>query len=303
MKRLPCFIVAAAFWGAFGAFAQAYAQPLAYVLIAQAATTPSSASVPNAGDLQYKTMVDNASKMMGYVAVANIALLHNLIPEATTNTAEALSIARTLEDQTRQFNMEMMKLGKLKYGIPGGKEFDYWLPVVDDQFAVDTMDAVYLKTRANQPDIAEEDAQMLSTKVALDTKTVRDALDKASEDIKAKNYSDAQFALMTAASSTFSFSAVNEEPLATARDNLLLAKLLSKNRDYKGAAFALDHAKSALKLYMQTATPEQKQKADKLEADIEEMQKQIEQNKPDFLQTIDNRIHVWLQDLASWSGM
>ena len=169
-----------------------------------AQTDASQKSLPmtDSNKQEYKSMLQEASTMMGHVGIANIALLHNMTDEATDNVQKALTIARKLEGQTTQLNADLIKLGKFKYHSASGDTHDYWLPMENDTFVVNELDSEYLKSK--QPKAAEVDAQVVNTIVALDVKQVRDSLEKAASAISVKNYGDAQVALSNAEQSTFS---------------------------------------------------------------------------------------------------
>ena len=244
---------------------------------------------------EYKSMLQEASTMMGHVGIANIALLHNMTDEATDNVQKALTIARKLEGQTTQLNADLIKLGKLRYHSASGDTHDYWLPMSDDTFVVSAMDIEYLKSK--QPKAAEEDAQVVNTKVSLDVKQVRDSLEKAASAISAKNYDDAQVALFNAEQSTFSVETISDLPLVTARDNLALAKELAKSKDYDGASFALNHAKDALKEYQKTAEKDKAPQVAKLQTEISALQTEIAKDKPSVAANIEKRISGWMHEI------
>lgn len=268
-------------------------------VLAQAAdAAQQSPSMTVVDKKEYNEMLNEAYTMMGHVGVANIALLYNLTDEATSNVQQALTIARKLEGQTAQLNADFIKLGKLKYVSASGESHDYWLPVVDDTFVVSNLNAEYLKSK--QPKAAEEDAQTVTTKVVLDTKQMRDSLEKATAAISARNYGDAQADLITAEQSTFTDQVASALPLVTAHDNLALAKELAKNKDYDGASFALTHAKDALKMYQSSADKGKAVQADKLQTEIGALQTEISKNKPSMVANIEKRIGTWMDEIKGW---
>ena len=242
-------------------------------------------------------MLKEASRMMGHVGIANIALLHNLEHEAAINLHKALRISSKLEKQTAQLNADIMQFGKLKYHTPAGETRDYWLPVENDAFVVDNLTSEYLKLK--EPHAAEEDAQLINTRVTLDTKAVHASLEKAAAALKAKNYIDAQLALLAATQSSISAETVRELPLVTAKDNLALAKVLVKSKDSPGAKFALNHAAEALADYQQVTGKEKSSAAATVRTEIAALQKEIAQDKPSVLGSIEKRIDVWIHRLAN----
>jgi hypothetical protein len=263
----------------------------------KAAASQKAKSGHAADNKKYRHMMKEASSMMGHLGIANIALLHNMTDEATKNIQEALKVARKLEVQTAKLNMDLMKIGKVQYHSVTGELHDFWLPLVNDRFAVTNLDSEYLKSR--EPKAAEADAQAVSVKVMLDVKQVRDSLEAAAAAIRSKNYSDAQLALLNAQQSTFTDESVNELPLATAHDNLVLASQLVKSKDYDGASFALNHAKDALKAYQDTAEKNKSAMAGKLETDIATVQAKISQgeHKPSELAKIEKHIEGWMHKI------
>ncbi len=292
MKRLSTLLFVTVFLGTIGitpAFAKDAATP------AQADAGQKSSPATDSNKQEYKSMLQEASTMMGHVGIANIALLHNMTDEATDNVQKALTIARKLEGQTTQLNADLMKLGKFKYHSASGDTHDYWLPMSDDTFVVSALDSEYLKSK--QPKAAEVDAQVVNTKVVLDVKQVRDSLEKAVSAISTKHYDDAQVALFNAEQSTFSVETIGEVPLVTARDNLALAKELAKSKDYDGASFALNHAKVALKEYQKTAEKDKAAQVAKLQTEISALQTEIAKDKPSVAANIEKRISGWMHEI------
>jgi hypothetical protein len=265
---------------------------------AQASASQPSPTMSVADKQEFKSMQQDASTMMGHVGIANIALLYNLTDEANKNVQQALTIARKLEGQTAQLNTDVAKFGKLKFNSTSGESHDYWLPIENDTFVVSNLDSEYLKSK--QPKEAEEDAQVINTKVVLDVKMVRNSLEKAMTAISAKNYPDAQVALLNAEQSTFTGDTISELPLVTAHDNLMLAKSLAKSKDYDGASFALSHAKDALTEYQKTAVKEKSTEAGKLQAEISALQSEITKDKPSVVANIEKRIDGWVHKVDGW---
>ena len=292
MKKLSSLFVATVLSGAI-VMMPAFAKDSA--TSAQAGGSQKSSPATDSNKQEYKSMLQEASTMMGHVGIANIALLHNMTDEATDNVQKALTIARKLEGQTTQLNADLIKLGKLKYHSANGDTHDYWLPMGEDTFVVSNLDSEYLKSK--QPKAAEEDAQVVNTKVALDVKQVRDSLEKAASAISAKNYGDAQVALFNAEQSTFTDETISELPLVTARENLALAKELAKSKDYDGASFALNHAKDALKEYQKTAEKDKAAQLAKLQTEISALQTEIAKDKPSVAANIEKRISGWLHEI------
>jgi hypothetical protein len=256
---------------------------------------PPSAPTISADKQEYDGMLKESYTMMGYVGVANIALLYNLTDEATDNVQKALTIARKLEGQTAKLNADYIKVGKIKYHSANGDTQDYWLPVVDDTFVVDNLDAEYLKSK--QPKAEEEDAQTVTTKVELDTKEIRDSLEKAAAAITARNYGDAEGFLITAEQSTFTDQTATTLPLVTARDNLALGKAFVKSKDYDGASFALNHAKNTLEEYRKTADKDNAVQAEKLQTAISDLQTEIAKDRLSLGADIEKSISSWIDDI------
>lgn len=293
MKKWTTLFVAMVFLGAIWAMpALAKDEPV---------TQPKSPQKPSpmvSEDKQeFKTMLKDASTMMGYVGIANIALLHNMTDEAADTVQKALTIARKLEGQTAQFNAKSLKLGKLKYKSPTGESHNYWLPIENDTFVVDALNSEYLMSK--EPKAAEVDAQLVNTTVTLNTKQVRDYLEKASSAISIRNYGDAQLALLNAQMSTFTEDTISELPLATTLDNLTLARELVKSKDYAAASFALKHAKDALKEYQKSAGKDNALQADKLQTEISALQAEIAKDKMSVVATIEKRIGSWIDRVKS----
>ena len=197
--------------------------------------------------------------MLGRVSIASIALLHNLTDAVTVNIQKALAIATKLKGQPAELNANTIKFGKLKYRSAAGEIQYYWLPMENDTFVVNNLDSEYLQSK--KAGVEEEDAQIVYSLVALDTKRELESLQKAAAAMSAKNYSEAQIALFTAMHSTISEETISELPLVTAHDNLVLARELFKSKELAGARFALNHAKEAMTEYQKTAGKEKSTQA------------------------------------------
>lgn len=248
---------------------------------------------------QYQEMVAQASKLMGHIGIANIALFHDMLPEATANVKAALETARKLEAETDQFNTEMMKLGKIKYKTAKGSH-DFWLPVLNDAFAVRTVDAEYMKSK--KPSVEIVDAKLVHTSVELDTKAIRGNLENADAALQAKNYGEVQAALSAAADSTFTEQDISDLPLETVRDNLILARALAKDKNYGSAKFALGHAQDTLKEYQAAAPKDNSEVAQKLQKEIAATQADIVKGSPNVLKEIESKITKWVVELEHLNG-
>lgn len=263
---------------------------------AHATSKHATNAMPASATPQYQQMLSQASKLMGHIGIANIAMFHDMIPEATANTKAALEIARTLESETAQFNADMMKSGKLRFKNESGPR-DFWLPVVNDAFAVRSIDSEYMKSK--KPTIEIADAKLVHTKVALDTKSIRNYLEKANAALEVKNYGEVQGALSAAAESTFTERDVQEMPLETVRDNLVLAHALMKDKNYGSANFALGHAEDTLKEYKAAAPQDHSAQVEQLQKEIGETRAEISKGKPDMLKKVEGKFSKWLGELEN----
>jgi hypothetical protein len=294
MKRLSSLLITTVLSGTIGiapAFAQQAATP------ASVNTVQPSSSTTGAVKQEYSEAQQEAATMMGHVGIASIALSYNITDEAANNVQQALTIAQKLERQTVQLNADNLKFGKLKYHSASGTSQDYWLPVMNNSFIVSDLDSEYLKSK--QPKAAEEDAQVINTNVLLNVKQVTDSLEKAATAISAKNYGDAQAALSNAEQSTFTDQIISELPLATARDNLGLARALVKSKDYDGASFALNHAKDALTEYQQTADSGKASQSKQLQTEISALQSEIAKDKPSVIASAERHIDNWMHKIET----
>lgn len=246
---------------------------------------------------EYRGLLKEASTMMGRVGIANIALLHDITGEAADNIKKALIIARKLEDQTPKFDAVLIKLGKLKYHLASGETYNYWLPMGNDAFLIDGLDADYLLSRQQKPGV--DDARMVKTKVTLDVKQVRDSLEEAATAMNTKDYGDAQVALLQAAQSTFIDETVDDPTLESAHDNLLLAQKLAKGKDYDGVGLALSHTSDGLKAYQATLEAGKFAQVEKLQAEISALRADIAKHDPSVAAVIEARISAWIHDVES----
>lgn len=223
----------------------AYALMLLAITVAQ----PAFAQEHVEDDAQYPLLLKESSDIMGHISIANIALLHDMYPEGIANVKLALKEARDLEMRVAEFNSsQQLKFARISYTSQKG-ERNYWIPVVNDALAVRTMDGDFVKSR--KPDVVVSDARIVHYKVLLNTQQIRDQLEKADAALKKKDYEQAEDALELASQAVYSDAQIQDMPLETIRDNLILAQDLADDKNYTGATYALGHARRDLEQFKQ----------------------------------------------------
>lgn len=191
-----------------------------------------------------ESLLLQASTIMGHIGVADIALLHEIYPEATANIKFALDATRDLIQETELFSSSHpVTLANLSYRSPK-EERNFWLPLIGSHLVVRTMDGYFLNTK--KPDIQVTDAEIVYYRIYLNVKTVLEKLEDAERALKNKSYKDAEFAIQEAIRGTFIDHFTLDDPFASIQDHLVLANELVKDRNYTSAALSLGHARSLI---------------------------------------------------------
>lgn len=252
---------------------------------------PAAPDYPSKQDLK---LLKQALTVTGHTSIASIALIHKLYPEATANVKAALEVARSLESATEKFSSrEAIRFGRLHYRSPYGEQ-DIWLPLLGDSFAVRTLNGTFTKSRHAEASVT--DAQMTNILLVLNTTVIRAELEKAEAAMKQKEYHAAWLALERAQEFTGSAEEESDHVLAHARDNLILARELAKDKDFGSSALALTHAAEALADYSDDAPDDAAADAAKaLQAHVNQMRSEIENNPPQLLQSSEHTIGQWVE--------
>lgn len=195
-------------------------------------------------------LLPDASTIMGHIAVANIALIHEAYPEATANIKSALEAVRDFSEKNEFFNShEPIKLANLSYFSDKGEQ-NFWLPILDDRFVVRSMDGGFLKSK--KPDIQTMDAHVVYYQLALNVKNIMQCLEDAELALKKKEYKNAEFFLQEAIRGTFVNKSSYEDAIIIALDHLMLGNELIKDKNYSSASAALTHVRNALENILPT---------------------------------------------------
>ncbi len=242
-------------------------------------------------DAHYALLLKESSDILGHISMANIALLHDMYPEGIANVKLALKEARALEMQVAEFNSaQQLRFARISYTSQKG-EHSYWIPVVNNALAVRTMDGDFIKSR--KPDVVVSDARIVHYNVLLNTQHVRDQLEKADVALKRKEYDKAEQALELASQAMYRDAEVQDQPLEAIHDNLMLARDLADDKNYTGAAYALEHAKQDLEQFKRSSPDE----------DVKELGQEIaaldatlnQQQHPGMTQVVKQWVAEWME--------
>lgn len=228
------------------------AEPFSYTPIPTTLPAPSGTTILQiqpSGTLlptpHEESLLLQASTILGHIAVADIALFHEIYPEATANIKFARNAAKDMLQETELFSSSTsITLANLSYRSPG-EEKDFWLPLLSDHLVVRTMDGHFLSVK--KPDVHPADAQITHYRIYLNVRTVLDNLADAERALKEKSYKEAEFAIHEVIRSTFVDRSATNNPFVDIQDHIILANELVRDRNYVSAAISLSHAALLIK--------------------------------------------------------
>ncbi|MCB0332692.1 MAG: YfdX family protein [Bdellovibrionales bacterium] len=237
-----------------------------------------------ATDPKLQKLREESSRVLADVAIAKIALLHDMQNDASSHLQSALKEARELERRTEKYAPQHpMKFGKVEYSSEN-KVVSSWLPLVEDTFVVRSLDELFLGKEAPNQELV--DVRAVSNYVAINTRELRERIEAAYEANKKNDYGHAVAYLDEATSSIFRESIESPRPLETARDNLILAKELTRDKNYGSARKALHYAQDIVDGYVGDSSKKNNDEIHGLRNDIREIQTGLAKNDPNLLQRL-----------------
>lgn len=280
-------------------------QPIVAVAIASIggiATLSVAANAPQDSTKLHPTessaLKHEAYVMMGDIQVADVDLMNGYAQEASGHINQALRLAKKVEKQTAQFNSAAIKAGHLQYSDGNGHKHDYWLPMLNGRMVVNNLSESFGK--GVKPLQAADEAQLVTVSTSIDVKAIRADLERAARSFAANDDTHAQAALRDAEQNVFTEQLVQTAPLASAHDNLLLARDLLSSRDYKAAGAALRHARTSLKDYeMQQKEQTKTARVEKIKSQIDQLQMKLSQGRPSTLAKAEHEIDRWMADIRA----
>jgi len=262
----------------------------------EAATVPATPTLTEVEKTELAKLRQQASKLLADVAIARIALLHDMQPDADLHLHNAVQGARQLESMTTKFNSgEPIKFGKLTYKS-GEKKHDFWLPIANDTFVISSLEEQTLGKK--RPDIQIADAQAVGHFVVLDTTMLREKVEAAEKSFKEKNYGHAALLLNEANDSALSEDAIVPLPLETVRENLVLARELCRDKNYGSARIALGYAEETLsQAQREFSDASDQQKLKHLQSQISAVRADLAKKDPCVLQRVEQKVGSWIHDI------
>jgi len=264
--------------------------------LAQSVSMTNDSTVSTQSNTGIQQSQQTASEILGNISIANIALAYGLNDDALSHINAARQGISSMNGQMAPADASApMTAGKLTYKTAQG-ESDYWIPVINDRFAVRSLDGKHLMSR--QPDIDVTDAQSFHYKLFLDTKVADEQLAKAQTAIGQKKYDVAMNDLQGISKGAMSEMVAEDRPMEAARDNLVLARELLQDKDYRGASFALKHANTDLSR-VENESPGTANNAytKDMQSQIASLQATIAKENPSDLKMAETKIDGWVKDL------
>ena len=194
----------------------------------------SCAAKPDAGAVKGTAIV------LGRIGVARLALAYGLKGEAQANIKFAIDALDGLKEKTPKLSMSV---ARLSYKTSAGMGVSL-VPLIGGALAARMLDEKLLKAGATSTELA--DAQIARAAAGLDTGAVKAGLGKAEDALKRGKPGEAVAALDDITGIAITPGGAEPGTLQLARDSLALAQQLLKDRDFKAAGFAAEHAREAL---------------------------------------------------------
>lgn len=184
--------------------------------------------------------IDESAIVLGRIGVAKLALVHGLKGEARANIKSAIDAAQGLRPNTPKFSMAF---GLLSYKTSSGEGRSF-VPLVGGAFSARMLDEKLLKSGATKTELT--DAEVTHAQVGINGDAVKAGLQKSEEALR-RGQGDAALAVLNGITdAALTPSETAQGTLQLARDSLMLAQQLLKDRDFRAAAFAAGHAREAL---------------------------------------------------------
>jgi len=261
---------------------------------------PSTASTPKLTAVEQAklaALTREAGTLMAHTGIAAIALDADMRDTARAHVEDALKIADRLAAETVQVNASMPLLTAKVTEKSSVGDKNYWLPLENDRFTFRDIDAVM--ARRHVPALDEVDVQSVRMRMYLDTASVQRELQRTKAAIEEGNYGFARDALRLAQLSALSETVAIDQPLQRVRDNLVLARELSAQKNYASARRTLQYAQRELKAI--AAGPS---KADttiaKLQSEINALDEGLEAKNPSAFSHAAADIERWVSQVEGW---
>lgn len=191
-----------------------------------------------------KDMLNNSATVLGRIGVAKLAIAYGLKGEAQANIKSAIDTAEVLKSSATKFSLkDPMSFGHLTYKTSSGTGQSY-VPFVNGSFTARVFDEKLLRSGDTKTEMT--DAEIARVQVAIDGNELMDDLSKAETAMKMDRPDDAIAALDAITEASLAPLKTESPSLQLARDSLALAQQLLRDKDYKAAAYAADHAHDAL---------------------------------------------------------
>jgi len=262
-----------------------------------ASSAASVAKLTAAERAKVEALTHEATTLMAHAGIAAIALDADMRDTARAHIEDALKIADRLTAETAQVNASMPLLTAKVTEKTGLGDRNYWLPLENDRFTFRDIDAVM--ARRHTPAVDEVAVQSVRMRMYLDTASVRRDLQRAKRAIEEGNYGYARDALRLAQLSTFSETVAVDQPLQRIRDNLLLARELSAQKNYASARGTLQYAQRELKA-IETDQTKAGPDVVKLQNEINTLEKGLEAKDPSAFSRAATDIERWLAQVEGW---
>lgn len=248
-------------------------------------------------DKAYREQLRNGSLMIGHMSLALMALEHGVLDVAGQDVDEALKLARTLEKSVPEFkSRDTMRFGKLTHEEESTTRV-FYIPIVDESFMVHGLDV----RGGKREKIRETDAKIVHVHVSLDIRKAISGLTDAKAALKKKDAMAAEKALNGILSTAVADEVIVSDPLHVAHDNLILAENLLREQRYSAARFALKYARKGLGDYSSRLhDPTQKQHAEQMQKDIDELSEQLRKEDPTTLQKAGDTVKGWGATVKKW---
>ena len=271
-------------------------QKVLLTILALSALTPVMAEAKSKHVVKTESSYQMASDLISYTTRARYALAVNEPQlaknyiQAAKNSGKALA---TLAVNKRK--VEQIQSGRLAYGDLKDGAY-YYYPV--EAASLTQKEIGYGPFWKDNKGLAVKDAEFIYVTVNLAGVDVQKDLDKASQEIDAKDYDDASDQLQDIIEDVVTIDDKKEAYALKAKDNLLLARNYLDAGNYEAARYPFKHAKSALeKMKDNKDYADQQVLIKKYLEEIDRSEEVIAQNDPTALDKLKSELK------ADWEGM
>ncbi len=252
-------------------------------------------------ELQLEHTQSLAHKMMGHINLAKFALASRLPREAVHHIEKAQIIKTQLATQLPEFKINStFNYGKVIYADKHTIK-EHYVPVVDDVLLISDYETIF--EHLKELGVKATNANVVHLGISIDLREVKKALDTALKDINNKEYDKAQNALAAIFKGAIIYEEKIDEPVLSVAENLALAKAFLNNEQYDKARFTLKYVQE----YLNSANGESlwgsdKVSAEKLSAEMNELQAELRKKDPTMTQSIHDRFNQWQKTVRKWFG-